>query len=248
MSKFWSWLRAQEGADEATLFLTDPIDSETNWFEDVVTHNEFRAELMMHQGEDIRVVINSPGGDVFAGADIYTMLREHNGRVTTEISGIAASAAATVFMAGDERLASPVGYLMIHNPWAVAMGNSRELQAQAKVLDVLREGMIAAYMERFNGPREQLEELLDAETYMTARQAMDYGFVTGLTVTHVHPATDGSDARLVSSTRSLDRRRMCARIREGVAAQARIALDESEQRRRAEIKAEAERIAAASKL
>ena len=248
MSKFWSWLRAQEGDDGATLFLTDPIDSETSWFEDTVTHNEFRAELMMHRSENIRVVINSPGGDVFAGADIYTMLREHDGKVTTEISGIAASSAATGFMAGDERLASPVGYLMIHNPWTIAMGNSRELQEQAKVLDVLREGMIAAYMERFNGTREQLEELLDAETYMTAQQAMDYGFVTGLAAASKHPVADGSEARLVSAAHSLDRRRMCARIREGVAAQARVALDESEQRRRAEIKAEAERIAAASKL
>lgn len=87
----------------------------------------FRSELQKHSG-DVTVFINSPGGDVFAASQIYTMLRNHPGKVTVKIDGIAASAASVVAMAGEETLISPTGMLMCHNPMTCAMGNKADME------------------------------------------------------------------------------------------------------------------------
>lgn len=89
-NRFWNWVRNEEtGASE--MYLYGAI-AESTWFEDDVTPAMFRSELQKHSG-DVTVFINSPGGDVFAASQIYTMLRNHPGKVTVKIDGIAASAA-----------------------------------------------------------------------------------------------------------------------------------------------------------
>ena len=118
-NRFWNWVRNEEtGASE--MYLYGAI-AESTWFEDDVTPAMFRSELQKHSG-DVTVFINSPGGDVFAASQIYTMLRNHPGKVTVKIDGIAASAASVVAMAGEETLISPTGMLMCHNPMTCAMG------------------------------------------------------------------------------------------------------------------------------
>ena len=127
MNRFWNWVKNEdEPAEPAELRLNGAI-AEESWLEDDVTPAQFRAELEAHPG-DVTVWINSPGGCVFAASQIYTMLRNHNGKITVKIDGIAASAASVVAMAGDETLISPTGMLMIHDPMTLAYGNKADME------------------------------------------------------------------------------------------------------------------------
>ena len=123
MKKFWKWKNQAETAPaERTLFLNGTI-AEESWFDDDVTPQLFKEELMAGDG-DITVWINSPGGDCVAAAQIYNMLMDYKGNVTVKIDGIAASAASVIAMAGTRVLVSPVSMMMIHNPMTVAMWRS----------------------------------------------------------------------------------------------------------------------------
>ena len=120
--KFWNWIRNEDESVpdmERTLFLNGMISDET-WYGDEVTPQLFKDELNAGNG-NITVWINSPGGDVFAAAQIYNMLRDYKGSVTVKIDGIAASAASVIAMAGDKVCVSPVAMMMIHNPATMAM-------------------------------------------------------------------------------------------------------------------------------
>ena len=134
MKKFWKWknqaqtdpAQAETTPVERTLFLNGTI-AEESWFDDDVTPQLFKDELMSGTG-DITVWINSPGGDCVAAAQIYNMLMDYKGNVTVKIDGIAASAASVIAMAGTKVLMSPVSMMMIHNPMTVAFGDSGEMQ------------------------------------------------------------------------------------------------------------------------
>lgn len=162
------------------LFIDGEITSESYWWEPegLVVARRFRQQLA--KCGDVTVYINSPGGDVFAGAEIYTMLREHPGKVTVKISGIAASAASVIAMAGDEVLISPCGYMMIHDPWTFCAGNARDFEKEAEVLREITKGIINAYIEKTGKSEEELRELLEAETYMSAEVAIREGFADGM--------------------------------------------------------------------
>ena len=150
---FYNFIHNEAGSDE--LHIDGEIASEDGgWWgpSGQIVARRFRQQLA-HCG-DVTVFINSPGGDVFAGAEIYTALREHKGKVTVKISGIAASAASVIAMAGDEVLMSPVAYMMIHDPWTYAMGNAREMEHQAQVLREIGEGLIAAYTAKTGKSRD----------------------------------------------------------------------------------------------
>ncbi len=92
-----------------------------------------------------QVWINSPGGDVFAAAQIYNMLMEYKGDVTVKVDALAASAASVIAMAGTEVLMSPVGMMMIHNPMTIAIGDSKEMQRAGEMLDEVKESIMNAY-------------------------------------------------------------------------------------------------------
>ena len=126
--KFWNWVR-NEG--ERTLFLNGEISDET-WYGDEVTPKLFKDELLSGEG-DITVWINSPGGDVFAAAQIYNILMDYKGNVTVKIDGLAASAASVIAMAGTKVLMSPVA-MMIHNPTTIAIGDTAEMKRQLRCL------------------------------------------------------------------------------------------------------------------
>ena len=110
MRKFWNWVKNEAGR---TLYF-DGYIAQDSWFADDITPKKFKDELTASAG-DIAVWLNSPGGDVFAASQIYTMLKEYEGKVTVKIDGIAASAASVIAMAGDEIVMSPVAMMMIHN-------------------------------------------------------------------------------------------------------------------------------------
>ena len=177
MKKFWNWKNQTETA-ERTLFLNGTI-AEESWFDDDVTPQLFKDELMASSG-DITVWINSPGGDCVAAAQIYNMLMDYKGDVTVKIDGIAASAASVIAMAGTKVLVSPVSMLMIHNPMTAAFGNSEEMQKAIEMLSSVKDSIINAYEIKTGLSRAKLSHLMDAETWMDANKAVELGFADGI--------------------------------------------------------------------
>jgi len=175
MKKFWKWKNQAETAPaERTLFLNGTI-AEESWFDDDVTPQLFKEELMAGDG-DITVWINSPGGDCVAAAQIYNMLMDYKGNVTVKIDGIAASAASVIAMAGTRVLVSPVSMMMIHNPQTLAMGDTAEMQKAIEMLASVKDSIINAYEIKTGLSRAKLSHLMDAETWMDAGKAVELGF------------------------------------------------------------------------
>ncbi len=172
MKKFWNW--SKNDAGERTLYLTGPIAEET-WWGDEVTPAAFKAELLSGAGP-VTIWINSPGGDVFAAAQIYNMLMEYNGPVTVKIDGIAASAASVIAMAGGVVLVSPVSMFMVHNPSTIAIGDSDEMLRAKALLDEVKESIINAYELKTGLSRAKLSHFMDNETWMNAHKAVELGF------------------------------------------------------------------------
>ena len=125
---------------------------------------------------DITVWINSPGGDCVAAAQIYNMLMDYNGNVTVKIDGIAASAASVIAMAGTKVLVTPVSMLMIHNPITVAMGDKTEMEKAIDMLASVKDSIINAYELKTGLSYAKLSHLMDAETWMDAKKAVELGF------------------------------------------------------------------------
>jgi len=171
--KFWNWVRDAD-TGERTLVLNGQI-AEDSWFGDEITPTIFRDELMKGEG-NITVWLNSPGGDVFAAAQIYNMLMDYKGNVTVRIDGLAVSAASMIAMAGTTVEMSPVGMLMIHNPSTAVIGNTKEMQAAIQMLDEVKESILNAYELKTGQPRQQLYDLMDAESWMNAKKAVEMGF------------------------------------------------------------------------
>jgi ATP-dependent Clp protease protease subunit len=176
MNKFWAWAKADSGGDELRI---DGYIAQESWFGDEVTPAAFQAELAAHPG-DLTVWINSGGGECFAAARIYNMLKEHKGKVTVKIDAIAASAASVIAMAGDEILMSPVSMMMIHNPATEIFGEVADLEKAIDELAEVKECLINAYQARTGLPRASISRLMDAETHMNAKAAVKRGFADGL--------------------------------------------------------------------
>ena len=168
---FWNWVNNEAGRE---LHLNGPISDET-WWGDEITPAVFREELGTADG-DITVWISSPGGCVFAAAEIYDALREYPGKVTVKITGMCASAASVVAMAGAEVLMSPVSYMVIHNPSTIAIGDSDEMLRAKATLDEIKEGIINAYEAKTRLPREEISRLMNEESCFNARKAVQLGF------------------------------------------------------------------------
>ena len=174
--KFWNWVRNDN--DERILMLNGEISNET-WFGDEITPKEFRGELNSGQGK-VTVWINSPGGACFAAAQIYNMLMEYSGPVDVHIDGIAASAASVIAMAGNHVAISPVGMMMIHNPATVSIGDEREMKKAMEMLSEVKESIINAYELKTGLPRKQLSNMMNAESWMNAKKALELGFADSI--------------------------------------------------------------------
>ena len=175
--KFWNWIRNEDESVpdmERTLFLNGMISDET-WYGDEVTPQLFKDELNAGNG-NITVWINSPGGDVFAAAQIYNMLRDYKGSVTVKIDGIAASAASVIAMAGDKVCVSPVAMMMIHNPATMAMGEAKDMQTAIAMLNEVKESILNAYEFKTGLTRARLSHMMDDETWFNAKKAVELGF------------------------------------------------------------------------
>lgn len=183
MKKFWNWIHNEAGG--RVLRLEGPIDDESFWG-DEVTPKAFREELNADAG-DITVWINSPGGNVFAAAEIYTMLRDYPGSVTVKIDAIAASAASVIAMAGNKVLMSPVAMLMIHDPSTIAMGNTKDMEKAIATLNEVKESIINAYAAKSGLSHNRISKLMENETWMNAKKAVELGFADEVLFEAVEP-------------------------------------------------------------
>ena len=172
MNKFWNFTDNDDGS--RTLFLCGAIADES-WFDDDVTPKAFRADLNAGKG-DVVIWINSPGGDCVAASQIYSMLMDYPGNVTVKIDGIAASAASVIAMAGSKVMMAPTALMMIHNPLTVAIGDTEEMQKAIDMLSEVKESILNAYEIKTGLSRAKLSHLMDAETWMNAKKAIELGF------------------------------------------------------------------------
>ena len=172
MMKFWNWIHDDSGG--RVLRLEGPIDSESFWG-DEITPQMFRDELYAEEG-DITLWVNSPGGNVFAAAEIYTMLRDYPGNVTVRIASIAASAASVVAMAGNLVQMSPTALIMIHDPSTIAMGNAKDMEKAITTLNEVKESIINAYAFKTGLTRNRISKLMSDETWLNAKKAVELGF------------------------------------------------------------------------
>ncbi len=216
--KFWNWktLTNEEGEvlEERVLEIGGVIAEEQSWFEDEVTPKIFKEELMKGTGP-VTVWINSPGGDCIAASCIYSSLKDYPGDITVKVSGLAASAASVVAMAGDRVEMAATAMMMIHNPATSVYGDHSEMKKAIKILEEVKESIINAYERKTNLPRDDISKLMENETWMNAKKAVELGFADSI-IGDEASETEVDDA-FSFSARAGERRlmeRIVARVRD----------------------------------
>lgn len=150
-----------------------------NWFGwDAASPNTLREGLEEAAGENVVIEINSPGGVCVYGYEMYTMLKEYEGKSTVHV--ISAMSAATLLVcAADEALISDTGIFMIHNAQSSADGDYRDMQMEADALREFNAGIINAYVRKTGKSREEIQALMDNDSYMSPQTAIEQGFIDG---------------------------------------------------------------------
>jgi ATP-dependent Clp protease protease subunit len=166
MDKFWRWVTNKAGESAVRTLYLEGYIAESSWFDDDVTPKQFKSELYGSGSDtdDIIVKIHSPGGDCFAAAQIYNMLKEYPGKVSVHVDGLAASAASVIAMAGDEVCVSPVSVIMIHNPAMLIAGEVADLQVGINLLSEVKESIINAYHDKTGLSRIKIAHMMEAAT------------------------------------------------------------------------------------
>lgn len=182
MGAFWKFKNSADGAAE--LLLYGEI-SDASWYGDEVTPKKFAEDLAACGGKDLTVRVNSPGGDVFAAQAIYNQLKAYTGNVTVKIDGMCASAATVIACAGETVIMPSNTIYMIHNPKSAMLGYYDAVQL-GKVSDRLasvKQTIVNVYMARVGNTLSevQVKHKMDAEEWMTADKAKEYGFVDEIT-------------------------------------------------------------------
>jgi ATP-dependent protease ClpP protease subunit len=181
LNRWDSSLRAAEenDADERTIGIYDVI-GEDWWTGGGFTAKRMSAALRSLGKGPVSVAINSPGGDMFEGIAMYSMLREHPGEVTIKVMGLAASAASIIAMAGDNVQIARPAFLMVHNCWLMAAGNRHDLREVADQLEPFDAAMADVYSARTGDDAKAMAKLMDRETWIGGSAAVDQRFADSL--------------------------------------------------------------------
>lgn len=174
------WFEIVNKADKAEIWIYEFI-GEDFWTGDGVTAKGFQKELSGIKASQIDLHINSPGGEVFDGITIYNLLKQHAAKVTTYIDGLAASIASVIALAGDEVYMAENALFMIHRPWGIAAGDADDMRKMADSLDKVAGSILLAYTGKTEKEEADIAELMAAETWMTAAEALEYGFIDNIT-------------------------------------------------------------------
>jgi len=170
---------AESGDSDNTISIYDAI-GESFWEEGVTAKRVAGALRHIGAKKDVVVNINSPGGDVFEALAIYNLLREHEGKVTVKVLGLAASAASLIAMAGDEVQIGRAAFLMVHNSWVIAMGNRHDLREVADWIEPFDNTLADVYAARTGLDLDEVKQSLDAETWIGGKEAVELGWADSL--------------------------------------------------------------------
>lgn len=170
-----SWYKIENKADKAEIWIYEQI-GEDFWSGGGVTAKDFQKELSEIKAAQIDLHINSPGGQVFEGVAIYNMLKQHKATITTYIDGIAASIASVIALAGDRVVMAANALFMMHNPSGIVMGTATDMRKTADVLDKVRDTLLTVYTSKSTRSEKEIVDLLEAETWMNAEEAIEAGF------------------------------------------------------------------------
>jgi ATP-dependent Clp protease protease subunit len=135
-----------------------------------------RALEQLKDAKKIHVRLNSPGGDYFLGVSISNALRRHPAKVIVHVDALAASAASVIAMGGDRVIMHPGSLMMVHRAWTIAMGNAEDIGKVAETLNKVDDNLIDVYHKRTGMDKAKLRSLVDAETWMSGDEAVQYGF------------------------------------------------------------------------
>jgi ATP-dependent protease ClpP protease subunit len=174
------------------------------FFSDGVTSKRIAAALRSIGERDVTVNVNSPGGDFFEGLAIYNMLRQHPARVTVNVMGLAASAASVIAMAGDDVRIARAGFFMVHNTQWVAAGDRNLMREAADQMEAFDQAAVDIYAARTSMDEAELGQMLDAETWINGRKAVDLGFADGFLSSDDIEEGNDADARASLSAHRLD--------------------------------------------
>ena len=175
MNKSWYNFQNKSNSEVATIDIYDEI----GYFG--ITAKDFLEDVKSIGNKDLHIRMNCVGGSVIDGLAIYNILKSHQGYVTVSIEGIAASMGSVIALAGDDIKMAENAYFMIHNPWGGAMGEAEEMRKTADLLDKMKSNLLSIYHHKTQLSEETLTEMMDAETWMDGQEALDKGFVDGLT-------------------------------------------------------------------
>lgn len=156
-------------------------------------------------GEDLIVNINSVGGDTFAGEEIYTRLMMYSGNVTVNVLGLAASAASVIAMGGDKVNISPAGQIMIHNTSIAQFGDYRDMDKASEILKKTNNSLANAYVKKTGKSMDEILSMMDAETWLTADEAVEHGFADAV-------IGEQNDIQLVASSANVLPRKVINKI------------------------------------
>lgn len=167
---------AMRKIDIRGVIISNNLQGVYDWLGMEATSPKKVIDALPKDNSDVEVIINSVGGDVFAGSEMFTALKEYKGNVTAKVVGLAASAATLPMMAANKILVSPTAKIMIHNVSTTADGDYRAFEHTAAVLKSANQSIANAYKQRTDKSDAELKSLMDAETWFNAQTAIEHGF------------------------------------------------------------------------
>lgn len=151
------------------------------WYDSDVSPKRIKDQLAEAEGSEIYIPMNSGGGSTIAGSAIINMMRAYKGTIHVHNIGISASMASVILAEADVASMADNALLMIHNPWSMAVGDSDDMKHQADLLDKIKASLLQAYVRKTGLSEEKVSDMMDAETWLTAQEAYDLGFVDEVT-------------------------------------------------------------------
>ncbi|KKK61287.1 hypothetical protein LCGC14_3015850, partial [marine sediment metagenome] len=180
MERTWYQIRNEKGSKKAEILIYEQIGK--SWFDDSgIEAKKFVQDLRKLDVKVIDLRINSPGGNLFDGNAIYNALRSHSATINVFIDGVAASIASVIAMSGNTIEMPENAMMMIHDPQGMVMGTAADMMKVADVLDKMKVGIVAAYRDKTEMDDADIAELMTDETWMTAEEAVKWGFADKMT-------------------------------------------------------------------
>jgi ATP-dependent Clp endopeptidase proteolytic subunit ClpP len=176
-----NWLKVMVKATIGEIYIYGEIDDFKYWG-DEVTPTDIKDELnKLKNVSSINLFVNSPGGGVFAGAAIYNELKRFDKPITAYVDGLAASIASLIVLAADKVVMPSNAMYMIHNPWMLAVGDAPKLRDMADKLDKITDSvLLETYANKTGMKKEDLQKMLDDETWLSGAEAVELGFADEL--------------------------------------------------------------------